>query len=74
MHLIALSSSAGSARGRNNKLMRKEDSTMTYQKPELTRLGNALNAIQGNPKGTGMQDNPGHVPAKFSVAAYEADE
>ncbi len=47
---------------------------MTYKKPELTLIGNSLSAIQGSPKASGMRDNPGQVPAKFSVAAYEADE
>lgn len=47
---------------------------MTYKKPELLVLGNSLEAIQGSPKGSGIQDNPGHVPARFSVSAYEADE
>jgi len=47
---------------------------MTYKKPELLVLGDSLEAIQGSPKGTGIQDNPGHTPAKYSVAAYEADE
>jgi hypothetical protein len=53
---------------------RKEVTEMTYKKPELIVLGNSLETIQGSPKGTGIQDNPGHTPAKYSVAAYEADE
>lgn len=47
---------------------------MKYQKPELKKIGNSLDVILGSPKGIGMQDNPGHLPAKYSVAAYEADE
>jgi hypothetical protein len=47
---------------------------MTYNKPELRVLGSSLQAIQGSPKGSGIQDNPGHFPAKYSVSAYEADE
>jgi len=47
---------------------------MTYNKPELLVLGDPLKVIQGSPKGSGIQDNPGHTPAQFSVSAYEADE
>ena len=51
-----------------------EVKNMKYKKPELRALGNSLEAIQGSPKRSGIQDNPGHFPAKYSVAAYEADE
>jgi hypothetical protein len=51
-----------------------EVDNMTYNKPEIRVLGNSLEAIQGSPKGSGIQDNPGHFPAKYSVSAYEADE
>ena len=65
---------AASLAREKNQSIKTEDNTMKYQKPELTFVGDSLELIQGSPKGSGMQDNPGHLPAKYSVAAYEADE
>jgi len=44
---------------------------MKYEKPELTVLGTALDAIQTMTKGMGKKDNPQEFP---STSAYEADE
>jgi hypothetical protein len=35
---------------------------MTYEKPELTIVGNGLTSIQGTLKGSGLQESPGHFP------------
>lgn len=56
------------------KMKTLEVKNMKYEKPELHVLGHSLEVIQGSPKGSGIQDNPGHFPAKYSVSAYEADE
>jgi hypothetical protein len=46
---------------------------MTYVKPELVLLNNALEAIQGNPPGSKLGITSDHR-AEVTVAAYEADE
>jgi hypothetical protein len=52
---------------------RDEDKTMRYDKPEVVKLANAIDAIQGN-------SSKGVAPAETTsilistVGAYEADE
>jgi len=43
---------------------------MTYSKPEVLVLGQAIDAVQANSKGAGQID----VPETRSTGAYEADE
>jgi len=48
---------------------------MTYTKPEVTKLNDALNAIQGTSKPeTDAFDVISQRPLAASVNAYEADE
>jgi hypothetical protein len=45
---------------------------MKYSKPEITRLGESLTAIQ-----MGQKESPKHdiaVPSQTTVSAYESDE
>jgi hypothetical protein len=46
---------------------------MTYAKPKLVFLTNALAAIQGNPPGSKLGITSDHVE-QVTAAAYEADE
>ena len=52
-------------------ILRKEDETMTYTKPEITVLGNASRLIEGSGKGTNAGDPSG---SSFLPPAYELDE
>ena len=45
---------------------------MEYKKPEIARLGQAVETIQGQ-KGVGDSDNKPNQNRR-SIAAYEADE
>lgn len=48
---------------------------MKYAKPEITAVGSAVVAVQGEVKGsTGIRDNFPTLPATYTVSAYQADE
>lgn len=50
---------------------------MKYCKPEIERLGNAVQLIQGSTTGVKTSDHPDGIPMKPALAtsaAYEADE
>lgn len=51
-------------------ILRKEDKTMNYTKPEVTVLGNATGLIELINK-DGL---PGDPPSSFNAPAYDLDE
>jgi len=46
---------------------------MTYTKPEVVKLDNAVKGIQGGTKGTNTAPDS-NIQKPFTVSAYEADE
>jgi hypothetical protein len=44
---------------------------MKYNKPEITALGSAVNAIENHQKGTPLDVD---LPDKQTITAYESDE
>ncbi len=57
----------------DNPKSRKEVIHMTYTKPEVRLLANALGAIQGTPKPIVTVMDAAHQ-SRLTNAAYEADE
>jgi hypothetical protein len=57
---------------------RKEVKTMKYTKPEVTLINPALEAIQGEPKGSKLGVSSDSIPPvagkDTTLMAYEADE